>query len=314
MNWKTWAPLVLAIALGLVAMKVARDVMAGKENVAGNPGATQQIVVVKSDLPAGSTLSAAQLGTIRVGKDVNTAAVCTNPVELEGRVLIANAVKGSPVLQSMLAPTGSGGGLQALIPDGMRAITVEINEFSGLAGYLVPGCRVDVVATINGEGGELISRTIVQNVRVQAVGAKQAQDQSSPIKSVTLIVNPKESEAIELAAATGKPRLVLRSSSDNDPANTDGVTVAELHGSGSRVHSDPFAVRQADTAPATQPATPPVIQATQWNTRPQRPQRQVTIIRGGVESEVSIEDASAMPAPFKWMTSLGLGEVPSSQN
>src|SRR5262245_24332733 len=141
MKVKTWLPLVLAVVLGLTAMKVARD-MISKRNVEKKAASGTAIVVVKSDVYAGNALTAADLITVQISGGLNRAASFTRPADLDGRVMLTDAVKGTPIANAMLAPKGAGGGLQALIPDGMRAITVEINEFSGVAGNLSPGCHV----------------------------------------------------------------------------------------------------------------------------------------------------------------------------
>ncbi|HVT89917.1 MAG TPA: Flp pilus assembly protein CpaB, partial [Tepidisphaeraceae bacterium] len=174
MNLKTWIPLVLAIALGLLAMKIASNVMS-KNNPSVSDAGSKSIVVFKHDVTPGSKLTAEDLETAKIAGDINTQAVFNKPADLDGRVMFTAATKGTPVIDSMLTPVGTGGGLQALVPKGKRAITVEINEFTGIAGNLVPGCRVDVVSTINGENGEQVSRTVVQNVVVQSMGMRQAQ-------------------------------------------------------------------------------------------------------------------------------------------
>src|SRR4051812_42510317 len=112
----------------------------------------------------------------------------------------------------------------------MRAMTLQVDEFSGVAGMLVPGCHVDVIAAIQGANGEPVARTIVQNVKVQAVGQKltvappAANEQkkenanepaAEPTRSVTLLVTPEQAEGLELACSTGRPRLVLRSGRDD---------------------------------------------------------------------------------------------------
>lgn len=321
MNFKTWFPLVLAIVLGLIAMKVARDVISNKEP-SGSEQAGTPVVVAKNDIAPGAQLTAEDLTIASIGGEVNTAAIFTKPEDLVGRVATSPVVKGTPVLETLLAPTGTGAGLQALIPPGMRAITVEINEFSGVAGNLTPGSRVDVVATINGEGGETTSRTVVQNVKVQAIGMRQTQgDPNSPTRSVTLLASPKEAEAIELANATGKPRLVLRNGNDADTSLSDGVTLAELRRGGT-VSSDPFEVVPAVLTQSAQPSTPPATQPqaqteparTQpvTDTRPwRRPARQIKIIRGGVETEVTVEEI-ALPAGPRYITNSPTDELPQS--
>lgn len=321
MNWKTWVPLVLAVALGLVAMKVARDVMS-KNQAAGTSGGGLKMIVAKHDIAAGAELTADDLEAVKVASEVNPQAVFTDAAAIQGRVLSIALVKGSPILEGMLAPTGKGSGLQALIPDGMRAITVEINEISGVAGNLVPGCRVDVLSTINGDGGEMMSRTVVQNVKVQAMGAKRApDDNAAPTRSVTLLASPKEAEAIELATSTGKPRLILRSGTDYDLPLSEGVNLTMLRGGS--IMSDPFETSQppipvmvataADVKPSTQPnATIKPVSDTPVAPRPWRRTRQIKIIRAGVESDMVVEEMSS-PINGRWITNLGTDELPANE-
>jgi pilus assembly protein CpaB len=115
----------------------------------------------------------------------------------------------------------------------MRAVSVEVTESSGVAGLLLPGCRVDVIATLRQDNMQ-IAKTIVENAKVQAVGVKMSRNKNEsrgePSKTVTLIVTSKDAEAIELASNSGKPRLVLRGMADTDRSHSSGVTFAELSG------------------------------------------------------------------------------------
>jgi pilus assembly protein CpaB len=187
----------------------------------------------------------------------------TNPTDpdLLGRVAQAPLIAGQPVLRSLLAPKGSGAGLQALIPPGMRAITVDVNETSGLGGMLVPGCRVDVLATIAGATADrTVARAIVQNVLVQAVGQRiSPRNEAAPepkdgkdskpapmsdataaaYRTVTLIAKPDEAFALELASSSAHLRLVLRNSGDDGTFKSDGATIAQLRGKAD-VGGDPF--------------------------------------------------------------------------
>jgi Flp pilus assembly protein CpaB len=122
----------------------------------------------------------------------------------------------------------------------MRAVTIAVNEFSGLAGLLTPGVRVDLVATMNDNvSGETFAKTIVQNVEVSAVGqeleagqALKNDPRNAPRahKTVTLLVTPTQAAAIDLAFSKSKPRLVLRSADDEALVTDEGVTMAELSG------------------------------------------------------------------------------------
>src|SRR5439155_18696072 len=133
-------------------------------------------------------------------------------------------------------PKGAGGGIQALVPKGMRAITVAVDETSSLAGMLLPGAHVDVVSTLNGGGREdTVALTIVQDVLVQAVGQRMSahagdKDGAQLARTVTLVVTPRDAEAIELAGSMGRTRLVLRGANDRETAEGVGVTFVQLRG------------------------------------------------------------------------------------
>jgi pilus assembly protein CpaB len=210
-------------------------------------------------------------------------------------------VKGQPIVEAMLAPKGAGSGLQATIPTGMRAITLEINEFTGLAGLLVPNCRVDILSTLsaNDSNGQ-VTKTIVQNVKVTAVGQRTGVAGEPPpanpgemARSITVLVKPAEAEAIELACSTSRPRLVLRGGRDNEIVATAGISVGQLRGT-----QDSDAL--ISTA-AANPTTQPTIAATTQPFEPvtiakaEPPKRVIKVIRGGVESKVTLDVLEESP-------------------
>ena len=293
MNLKTWIPLALAVVFGLVAMKVARDVVVNRAAPADPQGGLVDVVVLKRDVTAGTALRAEDLTMGRISADVSTDAAFRNAADVEGRVARATMFKGQAVIEPLLAPVGTGTGLQAIVPRGMRAITVEINEFSGLAGFLVPGCRVDVVSTLSGGNNELISRTIVQNVEVTALGRRRSNDGSEQevVKSATLLVEPAQAEAIELASSTGRPRLVLRSSGDRDLSRTSGVSAAELRGEQKRMTVAGGPPSPFDPAPTTKPVVLKPKDDPFAPVAADDPSKShtVKVIRGGVESEIIMD-------------------------
>lgn len=294
MNWKTWIPLTLAIVLGLVAAKVARDMMA--KNKQGEPTNANlaSVVVLKRTVPPGTQLSADDLTTGQVAIESKPEGAFTTATELVGRVSAVQLNKGQAVMEPLLAPGGSGSGLAAIVPPGMRAITIEVNEFSGLAGMVTPGCMVDVLACVQGDGDtEMLSRTIVQNIKVLAVGQRMSpgrpesrDGQPEPFRSVTLLASTEESEAIDLAASTSRPRLVMRSGLDVEKTTSEGITVADLRG-GKASNSgrvDPWeSTPVVNTNPTTQPTS--VFERVQSRT--------IKIIRAGQESSVNIPVPSA---------------------
>jgi pilus assembly protein CpaB len=289
MNWKTWVPLVLAVVLGVVAAKVARDVIVRGRTAGISSTKFTKIVVAANDITPGRELKPEGLALTQVEIDHVPTGSFSNISDLDGRVSEQLMVKGQPILEPMLAATGAGGGLQALVPTGMRAITIEVNEFSSVGGMITPGSRVDVISTIQGNNGDSVARTIVQNIKVTAIGQRTSSAQSDPkapgdpsleaYKSVTLLCSPEDAEAIELAASVGRPRLVLRSSRDTQLATTDGITLAELRRGIVKAGADPF------VTPVVAPTTRPSNGAGTWD---DLTRRTVKVIRAGVETTVSM--------------------------
>jgi pilus assembly protein CpaB len=158
-------------------------------------------------------------------------------VAVEGvvdRGLIASVVENEPIIESKLAPVGAGAGLPPSIPSGMRAISVRVNEVIGVAGFVVPGTRVDVVVTVK-QGQDSMSRVVVNNVQVLTAGTRYDQGKSKdsePVPStvVTLMVTPEDAERIALASTEGRIILTLRNPMDNQPSATQGVRMAGLMG------------------------------------------------------------------------------------
>jgi len=296
MNWKTWIPLALAIVLGVVAAKVARDVLMHSRPAQTQAVKLAKVIVAKADILPGHELKPEDLVESQMSFENVPAGSFNDATQLMNRVAEQKMVKGQSILEGMLAPTGAAAGLQALVPKGQRAITIEVNEFSGVAGLLTPGCRVDVLATLQGDGKQ-IARTIVQNVKVTAVGQRvvmPTKDDNNPnqqpeiMRSITVLATLKDSEAIELAASTGRPRLVLRSSRDEDVVKSEGITIGELRGpdrEGFWASAAKFLA--ALPKPTTMPAT--AVAAKQPTTKPEIETRVVKVFRAGAPSDVTLE-------------------------
>jgi pilus assembly protein CpaB len=241
MNLKTWLPLCLALVLGLGAAMFARNMIAKNKGEGAAQGNLTQVVVAKQAIGAGEALTPDNCLMGSVGLDSIPDGSFRSMNELKDRVAQVQMGRGQAITENLLAATGTGTGLQVHVKPGMRAITIEVNEFSGVGGMLLPGCHVDLLATVQGEqGGEMVARTIVQNVEILAVGQRMVQqpdkkgDEPQVFRSVTMLATPTEAEAIELAANSGRPRLVLRSGIDKELAVTPGVTSSNLRGNSVR--------------------------------------------------------------------------------
>jgi pilus assembly protein CpaB len=153
--------------------------------------------------------------------------------DLVGRGVIAPIYEKEPVLETRLAPRGAGGGLASMIPPGMRAVAIHVNDVAGVAGFVTPGTRVDVLISgspANSTVGTM-TKTMLQNMEVLSAGQdfkKDAEGKPVLVQVVNLLVTPEQAEMLSLAAAQTSIQLVLRNPLDHDIAKTPGTAVALL--------------------------------------------------------------------------------------
>jgi pilus assembly protein CpaB len=223
--------------------------------------ATQPVVVAVADLPLGSALKKDDLTTLQFPAGQTPDGSFSAPEELVGRGLIVPIVKNEPILPAKLAPKEAGAGLPPVIPEGMRAVSVRVNEVIGVAGYVLPGTRVDVVATAspNETRADTTSKVILSNVQVLTAGTRMEQDQEQgkpmQVTVVTLLVNPEQSERLALASTEGKIQLALRNPLDQTAPDTPGVRTAALVGTARAAAPRAAAASRPRPQAATGPVT-----------------------------------------------------------
>jgi pilus assembly protein CpaB len=223
---------------------------------------TTPVVVAAGDLGLGAELRAEDLRVIAWPADALPAGSFKDPQEIVGRGLIQPIAQNEAVLPSKLAPAGAGAGLPPIIPEGMRALSVRVNDVIGVAGYVLPGNRVDVVATVNptNQQKDITSKVVLTNVLVLAAGTRIEQDsednQPIQVSVVTLLVAPSEAERLTLASTEGKIQLALRNPLDKTMPPTPGIKPAALLGS-MPLRAAPRVVVQS-SAPVAAPAPPPL--------------------------------------------------------
>jgi pilus assembly protein CpaB len=196
---------------------------------------TQPVLVAEMDLPVGGELRPEHLRAVAWPVASLPDGTFTDPKPLEGKVLTARVYKGEAILATKLAGGEAGTGLSALLPPGMRAVAVRVDDVVGVAGFIHPGDSVDVIATLRTEGGQAItaSKVILQNIKVLAVG-KELDHRSKPQEKVvqatvaTLMVDAEQSERLALAASRGKLLLTLRGAADGEAVATRGVNANAL--------------------------------------------------------------------------------------
>jgi pilus assembly protein CpaB len=290
---KKAAPLVVALILGLLAAKMAWDMVQRRQSVSQNVK-HPQMVIAKQAIAAGAAIQPDDLTMGDVSSDVVPENVFRNPDELVGRVAEVPIVQGQAIMGTLLAPRGVQPGLQAIVPPGMRAMTLEIDELRGVAGNLNAGSHIDILQTMHNEKtGLTVARMIAQNVLITAVGmhrSPQDPDQNGGGHSVTVLVTPQQTELLTLAMATGRPNLVLRSSNDLAPVATRGVTINDLLG-GHLADRQELGSSLPLPAPTSQPSadasTRPSTYTADATTRPMEPEEwTMQIVRGTAEQNV----------------------------
>jgi pilus assembly protein CpaB len=192
---------------------------------------TDTVVVADVDLPVGTELRPEQLRAIAWPVSSLPQGAFKDPKLLEGKVAAVRVYKGEVILPTKLAGSENNTGLSALLPAGMRAVAVKVDDVVGVAGFIHPGDVVDVIATLRTEGSAatMVSKVILQNIKVIAVGKELDNRAKSSDKVVqatvaTLMVDAEESERLALGASQGKLLLTLRGPADIDDVATRGVS------------------------------------------------------------------------------------------
>lgn len=233
---------------------------------------TRSVMVAAADLDMGAELKPEDIRPIQWPADAVPPGSFENPAELVGRGLIQPVTQNELFLPAKLASKEAGAGLPPIISPGMRALSVRVNDVVGVAGYVLPGTRVDVVATVNPtqRPEDVTSKVVLTNVQVLASGTKIERDEKEgkpmAVSVVTLLVSPEEAERLTLASTEGKIQLALRNPLDKTAPATSGIRPAALMAGGL---PRPYVARVAPKA-APSPVRPVVSE----------PATTVEIIRG----------------------------------
>ena len=197
---------------------------------------TKPVVVAAVDLQVGAEVARDDVRIINWPANAVPSQAITDPAAVIGRGLVMPMIENEPFLELKLASKEAGAGLPPAIPPGLRAVSVRVNEVIGVAGYVLPGTRVDVVATVSPtqQSKDMTSKVILTNVQVLAAGTKieQGEKDKKPIavSVVTLLVDPSQAERLTLASTEGKIQLALRNPLDKETPVTPGIRPAGLLG------------------------------------------------------------------------------------
>jgi pilus assembly protein CpaB len=250
---------ILALGVGALVSYMVYTTL--RRTVATVKQANTQVVVAALDLQVGSKLEDKDLREIRLpGADLPQG-YYQNKSDVLGRGVVVSIAKGEFILPSKLAAENAGAGLPSLIPPGMRAVSVRVNEVVAVAGFVIPGTRVDVLLTGNPRGtDEPLTTTVLENVEVLAAGQKlqrsaQGEPQSVPV--ITLLVSPEDAQKLTMASNEGRIQLALRNPLDTSEENLAFLCVFSLCG-GASPPPDPQPTRtRVRRAAAPKPAPAP---------------------------------------------------------
>jgi pilus assembly protein CpaB len=263
--------LTLSVLLGIAAVLLAARWM-------GQQAASDKttVLVASGDMELGQAITPAMLHSVPWPKGAVPTGAFDDPKKLEGRVVRISIFKGEPVLAPKLAPEGTKAGLDSVIKEGHRAITVKVNEVVGVAGFLAPGSYVDLLVNFRDEQDKPMSRVVLERIMVLAI-AQEAQrpDETKPrvVNAVTLEVTPEQAEKIDLARNIGTLSLILRNQIDTQDAATDGVRQQNLFTAEAPV---PVASAPAPVKKVVRRAAPKPVAA-----KPvEEPRDRVEVIRG----------------------------------
>ena len=200
--------------------------------------ALSQIAFATKDLEVGSVLKE---GDVKVADWPGAVpqGAATQIKDILGRGVITTIFAKEPIIESRLAAKGAGGGMAAMIPPGMRAVAVRVNEVVGVAGFVVPGMHVDILISGNapGGGGNLgtLTQTLLQNIEVLSAGQdfkKDAEGKPVMVQVVNMLVTPTQAEQLSLASSQTSLQLVLRNPLDHEIAKTPGTALQRLFNNG----------------------------------------------------------------------------------
>ena len=285
------ASLALACATALFFYKVL-----GTSDDKTAKTATRSVVVALADLPMGAVIRPQDIRLAAVPQELAPHNCFDKLDAVKDRVVTNAILKDEPIVASRLAEPGSGPGLAPMIPSGYRAVSVRVNDVIGVAGFIQPGMRVDVLAS-----GRLpnvddsVTRTVLQNVVVLTAGqVLQPEPKGQVINAqvVTLQVRPDEAEILTLTSGEGKIQLVLRNSSDTKIDQTPGARLTAVYNSADHGASCP-ATRSPEKTPSA--TSKPLVSAVPEPAK----RRTVDVIRGTTHSDVPADRESQNTEPEK---------------
>src|ERR1700677_5111578 len=248
----------LALAVGLLVSFSVYNRLLSSSGSHGNEHLVR-VVVAADDVQVGTKLDTHDVGFITIPQSAAPPGAFSDPVRVIGRGAVLPISKGDFILQSKLAALNAGAGLPSMIPQGMRAVSVRVNDVVSVAGFVQPGTRVDVLSTgSEGSGNDRQTITVLENVAVIAVGKNLGGTADTPAAPViTLLVSPDDAQKLALVSQEGRIQLSLRNPLDTKKGGIGGTHASSVYPGEKPVASEtkPKAHKTAAKAPAAPPTS-----------------------------------------------------------
>ena len=288
----------LALVLALAAVILARAYLASRDAPTAAPEGMPLSTVVVANVPLdfGNRIGKEHLREVEWPTATVPAGAFNSIDEVvkpgEERVALRPIERGEPILQAKVSGFGGRATLSSVIDPDMRAMTIRVNDVSGVAGFLLPGERVDVLLTRRGDVEETVTQIILQNVKVLAVDqiASDRQDKPVVVRAVTVEVTPVGAQKLTLAQSVGQLTLTLRHTANNAVVAGQAVGIGDLGTGRVSMAAVPVPVVEAPAAPATAKAPAPA---------PRSFLTDIVVIRGitpTLEKVINEREAATRPA------------------
>jgi len=267
----------LALAVGLLVSYTVYNRLRAFTG-AGNNERGVPVVMAADDIQVGTKLEAHDVHVVTLPQSAVPPGAFSGTSQVLGRGAILPVSKGEFILPSKLAALNAGSGLPSMIPQGMRAVSVRVNDVVSVAGFVQPGSHVDVLATGQGSGNDRQTTTVLENVLVLAVGKSLdrnplADAQTAPV--ITLAVSPDDAQKLALVSQEGRIQLSLRNPMDTRKGGIGATRTSSLYLGEKPVATEPKP--KAHRVVAKGPAPPPAPY-------------QVEMIRGSKRDETKFEE------------------------
>lgn len=306
MRPKSLILLVLALGCGLVASIGINQVLANRDKQPViQMGETEPIYVALTDVGMGEKLNPQNVKLEPWPKDRVPNGALTELEEIEGRLTKTRLFAGEPIMEAkLLSKDADGQGSAALIPKGLRVVSVRVDSVSGGAGLILPGNRVDVMVHVvrNPSRGieETGTKTVLQDIQVFAVNdlftrdPRDRDETSISAKTISLLVNPSQAQLVMLASEIGTIRLVLRNHEDEDMANVEGTEIDELLGT----ESEKGHREEEPEVAAEEPDTSNLISMVETQVEEGPKPWIMLLLKGQAAEEVEFQESQRLPEPM----------------